>query len=378
MGHMKIPLTKPYWGAKEERAAIQALRNSTGVEGGSYSKKLAISLQKLTGSTYAFPVTSCTHGLELAMAALGITKGDEVIVPSFTMTSTANCVVLQGAIPVFADIEDTYYSLDPVDVQRKITKKTRGVIFVSYAGMAGKIQEIKELCKKHKLFFVEDAAHSIGALYNKKALGTFGDVGVYSFHGTKNISCGEGGAVLTDNKELAEKMEIYRANGTNRTAFLKGDVDKYSWVGNGTSYFLSDILSSIVISQIDQIKHIGIKRNQIASFYTKHLQNYQSLITLPKVPKGSDPNWHIYALCFKKPGHRDVFIKRMRGRGIEVSSHYVPLHSSKMGRSLNNWGDLPVTDRVAESLVRFPIYPGLTKKKLTYIIASARKVLETL
>ncbi len=441
---MYIPLTKPFWGPKEEQAVIRALRTSSGVGGGPYNRKLAGMLQKLTGSRYAFPVTSCTHGLELAMAVLDLKAGDEVIVPSFTMTSTANCVVLQGATPVFADIEDTYYSLDPADVLKKITKKTRGVIFVSYAGMAGAIREIREICRKHHLFLVEDAAHSIGASYlpagkagNKKALGTFGDIGVYSFHGTKNVSCGEGGSVVTDNRELADKMEIYRSNGTNRAAFLKGDVDKYSWVGKGTSYFLSDILSSIVISQLHQINKINIRRNQIASFYTKHLLSYQSLITLPRIPKGSDPNWHIYAICFKKPTNRDVFIQKMREQGIEVSSHYIPLHSSKMGRSIARaaWAangrvddaevgmlvsraakvqtatssidssvpkpwrhfeksylpassqdrtsrilspNLPVTDRVAASLARLPIYPGLSKKDLTYIITSARKVLEAL
>lgn len=360
---------------------MAAIRTSSGVGDGLYNRKLARMLQKLTGSTYAFPVTSCTHGLELAMAVLDLKPGDEVIVPSFTMTSTANCVVLAGATPVFADIEDTYYCLDPADVKRKITKKTRGVIFVSYAGMSGEIRKIREMCRKHKIFLVEDAAHSIGASHppagragNNKMLGTFGDVGVYSFHGTKNISCGEGGAVLTDNKQLAEKMEIYRANGTNRAAFLKGDVDKYSWVGKGTSYFLSDILANIVISQIRQIRYISKKRIQIASFYTKAFQKYKNILQLPQVPKNSVPNWHIYALLFKKSGLRDIFIKKMREKGIEVSSHYVPLHSSKMGKTISN-AILPVTDRVAENLVRLPIYPSLTQKELQYIVTSARQIL---
>ncbi|MCL4360226.1 aminotransferase class I/II-fold pyridoxal phosphate-dependent enzyme [Patescibacteria group bacterium] len=331
---MYIPLTKPYWGKAEERAAVEALRHSSGAGDGSYTKQLAGKLTKLTGMRYAIPVTSCTHGLELAMAALGIGPGDEVIVPSFTMTSTANCVVLRGATPVFADIEPLTYGLSVGDVARRITERTKGVIFVPYAGMPGDIRAIRALCRERGLFLVEDAAHAIGAYDRGKHLGTFGDIGVFSFHGTKNVSCGEGGAVVTDRKDLYDTMEIYRANGTNRTAFLAGIVDKYSWVGKGTSYFLSDILANIVSAQLDHITTINKKRNQIALYYSKQLQHYAGLFDLPRVPPGAQPNWHIYAVLFKKKTHRDLFLREMRKRGIDAAYHYVPLHSSRMGRKL--------------------------------------------
>lgn len=395
---MKIPLTKPYWGKDEERAVVKALRNTHGAGDGPFTKKLVTELQKLTGSRFVIPVTSCTHGLELALIALResgrFKPGDEVIVPSFTMSSTANAVLLAGAKPIFADIEDTYFGLDPSDVEKKITKRTKGVIFVPYAGMAGGISQIQEICKKHHLFLVEDAAHAIGSIYKNKTLGTFSDIGVYSFHGTKNVSCGEGGAVITNYQELVDIMEIYRANGTNRAAFLAGIVDKYSWVDKGTSFFLSDILASIVVSQLHQLTKINKRRNQIAAFYTKALQNYQSLIKLPTVPPKSFPNWHIYAILFKKLDHRNIFLREMRKKGIDVAYHYVPLHSSKMGKRLSRTAKvvpsrrdsqqflqsdgLPETERVWERLIRLPIYPGLTKKELEYIVASARKILKSL
>lgn len=432
---MKIPLTKPFWGKREERAAVLALRTTHGAGDGPFTKKLVTELRKLTGSRFVIPVTSCTHGLELAMVSLResgrFKPGDEVIVPSFTMSSTANAVLLAGAKPVFADIEDTYFGLDPTDVAKKITKRTKGVIFVPYAGMAGEISQIQKICKINHFFLVEDAAHAIGAVYKNKTLGTFSDIGVYSFHGTKNISCGEGGAVLTNNKDIADIMEIYRANGTNRAAFLAGIVDKYSWVDKGTSFFLSDILASIVVSQLYQLTKINKRRNQIAAFYTKALQNYQSIFKLPSVPEQSAPNWHIYAILFNKLDHRNTFLREMRKKGIDVAYHYVPLHSSKMGKSLATTGgvtfsahpsnrlmadqtlglrgndrekfkyassvsklrttvlekghplsltsnSLPVTERVWERLIRLPIYPGLTKKELEYIVTSARKILKSL
>lgn len=379
---MKIPLTKPFWTKKEENAATHALRHSTGVGDGLYSKKLVQKLQKLTGARYVFPVTSCTHGLELAMAALtsqGLLKpGDEVVIPSFTMSSTANCVILAGAKPVFADIEKTYYCIDPVDIERKITKRTRGVIIVHYAGMPCQMEEISKIAKKYKLFLVEDAAHAIGTMYKGKHLGTLGDIGVYSFHGTKNISSGEGGAVLTNDENLAKYMEIYRANGTNRNAYIRGEVDKYSWVGKGSSYFLSDILSSIVIAQLYQIDKINKLRNRIAFYYTKQLSKLEreGLLRLPKVPEHTKPNWHIYAVRFRSEDAATRFIKKMRGKGIEVSRHYVPLHSSPMGVKLGTHRThLPITETIAKTLVRLPIYPGLTKKELRYIVSSAVEIL---
>lgn len=446
---MHIPLTKPYWGKREERAAVRAIRTSSGVGDGPYTKKLIRELQKLTGVKYIFPVTSCTHGLELVMQALvhesKLNPGDEVILPSFTMSSTANAVVLAGGVPVFADIEPKFYNIDPEDIEKRISARTRGIIIVHYAGMPCYMEKIQKIAKKHNLWVVEDAAHAIGAYYKKRMLGTWGTAGVFSFHGTKNVSSGEGGVVLTNDKKLADYMDIYRANGTNRKAYLEGVVDKYSWVDKGSSFFLCDILASILIEQIHQIKTITKKRHQIASLYNKELQKLRDIVTLPTVPDQTDPNWHIYAILFHDEEKRKFFMQQMRAQGIEVSLHYVPLHSSEMGvrlrtystsltalqlkhppsqvtvipnlfrdlqhnntilvnpddsgkgvsspgitpydkqstinyqqLTINNLPILPVTDEVSRLLVRLPIYPGLTKRELKYIITTMSSVLERL
>lgn len=376
---MNIALNKPYWGRREEKVAIDAIRHTLGTGDGKYSKKMSTKLKKLLGSTYVFPVTSCTHAMDLAMATLGVGKGDEVIVPSFTMTSTANCVVLAGATPVFVDISPITYNIDPEDVKRAITKRTKGIMVVHYAGMACDMEKIMDIARKNKLFVVEDAAHAIGATYKGKALGTFGTAGAFSFHGTKNISCGEGGVLVTDDKKLADTIQIFRANGTNRHDFLKGVVSKYHWVGPGTSYFLSDILASLIYIQLDQITKINNKRGQIASYYTKKFTPYKEKIQLPIVPKGVNPNWHIYALRLPTTKVREKFMKFMGDRGIDAFIHYVPLHSSPMGKKLGGTKrELPVTKTVASTLVRLPIYPDLTKRELTYVVQTAQKAFDTL
>jgi dTDP-4-amino-4,6-dideoxygalactose transaminase len=376
---MKVPLNKPYWGKEEEHAVTRAVRTTMGTGDGPNSDLMARKLAKLLHAKYVFPVTSCTHAMDLAIATLGVGAGDEVIVPSFTMTSTANCIVLRGAKPVFVEIHPKTYNIDPQDVERAITKHTRGIMVVHYAGMGCEMEKIVRIAKKHKLFIVEDAAHSIGASYKGKMLGTWGTAGAFSFHGTKNVACGEGGALVTNDKKLADKIEIYRANGTNRHAFLKGIVPLYHWIGEGTSYFLSDILASVVNTQLDKLRSITNKRIQIASYYTKSFAKFGDVVQLPVVPTGARPNWHIYALKFKTAGARRTFQKKMREAGIEALTHYVSLHASPMGRALGGMRRrLPVTDDVAATLLRLPIYPGLTRKEQAYVVKTARTILATL
>lgn len=376
---MRIPLNKPYWGKEEEQAVARAVQTTLGTGDGPNSALMVQKLAKLLHAKFVFPVTSCTHAMDLAIATLGVGAGDEVIVPSFTMTSTANCIVLRGAKPVFVDIDPITFNIDPKDITRAITKRTRGIMVVHYAGMGCEMEKIARIAKKHKLFIVEDAAHAIGASYKGRMLGTWGTAGAFSFHGTKNVACGEGGALVTNDKKLADKIEVFRANGTNRQAFLKGIVPLYHWVGEGTSYFLSDILASVVNTQLDKLRIINNKRKQIASYYTKSFAKFSNVVQLPVVPAGARPNWHIYALKFKTADARREFQKKMRARGIEVSTHYVALHASPMGRSLGGMRRrLPVTDDVASTLVRLPIYPGLTHKEQRYITKTARSILASL
>jgi len=369
-----ISLHKPYWGEKESTIIRQALRKSDGVGDGAYTKKLVDLTKKITHAVYAYTVPSCTHGLELACRALGIGPGDEVIVPSFTLSSTANCVVLTGARPVFADIEENTYGIDPKSIIWLITKKTKGIIVVHYAGMPCQMEEIQKIAKKHKLFIIEDAAHCIGAYYKGNMLGTLGDIGVYSFHGTKNVCSGEGGMVVTNNKILAEKMDIFRSNGTNRSAFLDHRVSLYTWVAPGSSFLMSDILAALLIPQMKVLSSITKKRTEIAQQYMNAFRKMKN-VHLPSVPKGATPNWHIYAIRFEKASQAQLFTANMKGHGVTVTRHYVPLHSSPMGKLLskNSFQKLPVVEQVAETLVRLPIYPGLTQKQTTYIITTAKR-----
>jgi len=377
---MNIPFNKPYWGVEEIKAVTKSIRTGLGTGDGPNTKLLIEKLQKILGVSFVLPVTSCTHGLEMIIACLGIGKGDEVIVPSFTMSSTANAVVLTGATPVFADIEEERYTIDPKDVKRHITPHTKGIILVHYAGIPCLMEELLSLAKKHHLFIVEDAAHAIGSFYKRKALGTFGDAGAFSFHGTKNICCGEGGAVVTRNKNLSDMMEVYRANGTNRRDYLRGMVDKYTWVGKGTSFFLSDILASMLVAQVKKIPIINAKRMQIAQTYTHAFGKYRDIVTLPVVPVHTQPNWHIYGIRFKKEVYANIFLDEMHKKGIGASTHYVPLHSSPMGRKIcrRSFEHLPVTESVAKTLVRLPIYPGLTEKEVRYVTETATSILEKL
>ncbi len=378
---MKIPLHKPYWGASAEAAVIHAMRTGAGTADGDESMGMRTRLEKITGATYAIPVTNCTHAMEAAVACLGAHIGDEVIVPSFTLASTATAVLARGATPVFADIDPQTYSLDPISVERLITKKTVGIITVHYAGFAGPhFDALRLLAKKHHLWIVEDAAHCIGAEYKHRALGTFGEAGALSFHGTKNVAAGEGGAILTNRSRLASKMEIYRSIGTDRMAFLKGKVSAYRWVGEGSSFMLSDLLAALINVQLDQIDMIHADRTRIAHAYTRAFEGFLGKIQLPSVPFGmTQSNWHIYALTFQTGAQRDMFLSRMHEKNIGVSSHYMPLHVSPMGKKFVRAAyTLPVTEHVARTIVRMPIYAGMTQNELEYTITTAQKVLTSL
>lgn len=377
---MRIPLHKPLWGKKAEDAVLHAMRTGAGVADGPFSQEMRLKLKKITGAKYALPVTNCTHAMETIVAGLGAKAGDEVIVPSFTLASTATAVMIRGARPVFADIDPVTYSLDPKDVEKRITKRTVGIMTVHYAGMSGPhFDALRTLAHSHKLWVAEDAAHCIGAKYRDKHLGSFGIAGAFSFHGTKNVACGEGGAIITDNSALSDKMEIIRAIGTDRQAFLQGKVSIYQWVGEGSSYFLSDIFAALVNIQLDQIDRINKDRNQIVLNYSKSFSSYADKVQLPIMPKGmTQPNWHIYALKFRSVDMRKQFVSRMHEKQIEVSTHYVPLHTSPMGKSFGNRYHLPVTEDVAATLVRMPVYAAMTAAELEYTITTAEKVLKAL
>lgn len=369
-----IPLHKPFWGRDEEKAAILAMRSGTGIGDLSYSELLSKELSKLIGVKYTLPTGSGTASLELACAYV-LKKGDEVILPSFTFSSCANAVLLAGGEPVFADIDIQTYNIDPLELHKLITKKTKAIIVVHYAGMSCNMDQINKIAENYKLLVIEDAAHALGAKYQGKYLGTIGAIGCYSFHGTKNAVSGEGGAFVTNDPRINKIAEIIREKGTNRSSFMRGERRKYSWVRVGRSLILSDILSAIALVQIRKLNQITTLRQKKAEYLLKKLNSLSSKIILPVVSPGTDPNWHIFAIRVPKSSRSRV-IKDLKLYGIEAAFHFLPLHTSVMGQQLGyKKGDLPVTEEVSSTLIRLPIYPQLKNSEIDYIVDVLKKIL---
>lgn len=369
-----IPLHKPFWGRDEEKAAILAMRSGTGIGDLSYSELLSKELSKLIGVKYTLPTGSGTASLELACAYV-LKKGDEVILPSFTFSSCANAVLLAGGKPVFADIDIQTYNIDPLELHKLITKKTKAIIVVHYAGMACNMDQINKIAENYKLLVIEDAAHALGAKYQGKYLGTIGAIGCYSFHGTKNAVSGEGGAFVTNDPRINKIAEIIREKGTNRSSFMRGERRKYSWVRVGRSLILSDILSAIALVQIRKLNQITTLRQKKAEYLLKKLNSLSSKIILPVVSPGTDPNWHIFAIRVPKSSRSRV-IKDLKLYGIEAAFHFLPLHTSVMGQQLNyKKRDFPITEEVSSTLIRLPIYPQLKNSEVDYMVDVLKKIL---
>src|SRR3990167_7092358 len=369
-----IPLHKTFWGKEEEKAAVQAIRQGTGIGDLAFSEVLEKEISKKLDVSYVLPTGSGTAALELACALL-LKRGQEVIVPSFTFSSCANAILLAGAKPVFCDIDINTYNIDPAEIEKKITKKTKAIMVVHYAGMTCAIDKILEIANENKLYVIEDAAHALGATFNGKNLGTIGDIGCFSFHGTKNAASGEGGVFVTKDKKIFKNAEIIREKGTNRSSFMRGERKKYSWVKVGRSLILSDILSAIALEQIKKLEQITQLRKKNAEYFLKKLRKLSSKIILPVVSEGTDPNWHIVAIRVPRM-MRDRIIKGLREFGIESAFHYLPLHTSQMGKKLGyKKGDLPVTEEVASTLIRLPMYPRLKKSEMDYMVAALEKVI---
>jgi dTDP-4-amino-4,6-dideoxygalactose transaminase len=362
---MDIPFTQPFVGEAERRAVADAVQQSVLHGDGPISERVQAQLREWLGVHCALLTTSCTHALEMAMIALDIGPGDEVIMPSFTFVSTANAVVLRGATPVFAEIRPDTLNLDPADVERKITPRTKVIAPVHYAGIACDMDALQDLADTHDLAIVEDAAQGVDAYYKEQPLGTFGDIGCYSFHDTKNVTSGEGGAFLTNDPEIAERSEIVREKGTNRSAFFRGEVDKYSWVDEGSSYLPSDILAALLEAQLARREEIRTLRKQVWDAYYEALEPFAQdrLITLPTVPDYARPNYHIFYIRTQTPGARNELLDALKAAGIGATFHYIPLHSSPYGRNtLGCTEDLDITQHCSETLIRLPLYPQLADR----------------
>ena len=343
---------------------------------GAFTRRAEAALQAVLGSPRVLLTTSCTHALEMAALLLDIGPGDEVAGPSFTFVSSFNAFVLRGARPVFADVRPDTLNLDPASLERVVTSRTRAIVAMHYAGVGCDMDAITAIAARRGIPVVEDNAHGLFGAWRGRPLGTFGVLSALSFHETKNITCGEGGALAINDAALIDRAEILREKGTDRSRFFRGQVDKYSWRDIGSSYVPSDILAAFLFAQLERRDEIQRERRRRWDVYRDELAPWAAShgVGLPAVPDECDQPGHLFYLLLPTGEARDAFISHMRAHQITAVFHYLPLHLSDMGRRFGGRpGDCPVTEHVSPRLVRLPLSAGLTDDEQQRIIAVTRE-----
>lgn len=357
-----IPFNKPYMTGKELENIRLAHANGHLSGDGPFTKRCHAWLEDRVGSRKALLTHSCTAALEMAAILLDLGEGDEVIMPSYTFVSTANAFVLRGAVPIFVDIRPDTLNIDEKLIEQAITPRTKAICVVHYAGVACEMDIIMAIAERHGLKVVEDAAQAIFSTYKGRALGSFGDLAALSFHETKNVISGEGGALLINNPSLAERAEVIREKGTNRSKFFRGQVDKYTWVDLGSSFLPSELIAAFLLAQLDEAQAITDRRLAIWNRYHAWAAplEREGLLQRPVVPQTCTHNAHMYYLVLASLDARSSFIEQLKADGVGTVFHYIPLHSSPAGRHFGRAsGDLIHTDALSERLVRLPLWIGL-------------------
>ncbi|SDY41945.1 dTDP-4-amino-4,6-dideoxygalactose transaminase [Jannaschia faecimaris] len=345
---------------------------------GQFTKLCSQSIVAQTGAQDALLTHSCTAALEMAAILSDIQPGDEVIMPSFTFVSTANAVALRGGVPVFVDIDPVSLNLCPEQTQLAITSKTRAIFAVHYASVIAEMDVLAEISTDHGLLLVEDAAQAFGASFKGRKAGSFGDLAAFSFHETKNIVSGEGGALVINRPDLVERAEIIREKGTNRSRFMRGSVDKYTWVDIGSSFLPGELIAAFLYGQLEKARQITDRRRVICDRYAAGLASLaeRGRVRLPAPMPDRTGNGHMFYLLMRDRADRDTFITAMREREMTTPFHYVPLHSApaglKFGRAV---GPMTVTDAISASLVRLPLYYTMTDAQQDNVIAEILQIL---
>jgi dTDP-4-amino-4,6-dideoxygalactose transaminase len=371
MPEYRIPFNKPCLTGSEMLYVANAIILGHSAGDGSYSRSCQSFLERQLGVARALLTTSCTHALELAALLLEIKPGDEVIVPSYTFVSTVNAFVLRGARPVFADIRRDTLNMDERLIGSLITPRTRAIVPVHYAGVGCEMDDIMAIARRHGVPVVEDNAHGLFARYKGRPLGTFGALATQSFHETKNITCGEGGALLINDAGYIRRAEILRDKGTNRKQFLRGEIDKYTWVDVGSSYPPSDILAAFLLAQLEKSGEILARRTAIWNYYDHHLAAWAEAqgVQRPFIPNYCEQAYHMYYLVMPSSEARQRLIERLAERGVLGVFHYTPLNTSAMGRRLGGRpGQCPVTESISDRLVRLPFYNSLSTEELERVV----------
>lgn len=361
-----IPFNKPFIAGKELYYIAQAVTFGQLAGDGHFTRTCAAFLEERFRIHKVMMVPSCTAALELAAMLCDLGPDDEVILPSYTFVSTANAVVRLGAKPIFVDIRPDTLNLDENLIEQAITPRTKAIVVVHYAGVSCEMDSIAAVAAKHGLLLIEDAAQGVNAFYHGRPLGSIGHLGAYSFHETKNFICGEGGAICINSPELVERAEILRDKGTNRRQFLRGQVDKYTWVDVGSSYVPSELACAFLYGQLEMMKEISSRRGEIYQRYVDYLSPLAAdgFLRLPCIPAGCESNYHIFYVLLEASHARDALMQYLAQNGILAVFHYVPLHSSPMGQKVGYAaGTLPVTEDLSGRLLRLPLFYSMTEEE---------------
>ena len=359
---MTIPFNRPYMTGTELTNIAQAHANHQLAGDGAFTRRCQEWLEQRTGALKALLTHSCTSALEMAALLVGVKSGDEVIMPSYTFASTANAFVLRGAVPVFVDVREDTLNLDERLVRKAITARTRAIVVVHYAGIACDMEAIMAIAAERSLLVIEDAAQGIMSTYRGRTLGSIGHLGALSFHETKNIISGEGGALLVNDPAFADRAEILWEKGTNRRQFFRGQVDKYTWVDVGSSFLPSELIAAFLWAQMEEASSMTRRRLALWARYHAAFEplEREGRVRRPRVPPGCEHNAHLYYLLMPSLEQRTALIRDLKARDINAVFHYVPLHSSPAGKRFGRAsGTLAVTDGVSERLVRLPMWIGL-------------------
>lgn len=374
---MRISFNRPPFVGKETEYIKEAVEKNGMICGdGPFTKKCSQWMKERFQTKNVLLTTSCTHALEMAAFLADIQPGDEVIMPSYTFVSTADAFVLRGATCVFVDIRPDTMNIDETKIEEAITEKTKAIVPVHYAGVSCAMDEIMAIAKKYNLKVVEDAAQGVNAFYKGKALGTIGDFGCYSFHETKNYSMGEGGAILFQDDRYLEPAEILREKGTNRSQYFRGQIDKYTWVGYGSSYLPSDMNAAYLWAQLEEADKINDKRLSIWNFYHEELKELEDkgVLERPYIPEYATHNAHMYYIKVKDLRVRTKLLAYLKERGILSVFHYVPLHSAKAGKKFGRFhGEDVYTTKESERLCRLPMYYSLSLEEAAEVVKALKE-----
>ncbi len=375
-----IPFNRPPFTGTELDAVRQVIESGKLCGDGPFTALCRQEIVRQTGAKDALLTHSCTSALEMAAILSDIGPGDEVIMPSFTFVSTANAVVLRGGVPVFVDIAPDSLNLCPNQVAGAVTARTKAIFAVHYAGMIAEMDALADICAKHGLMLVEDAAQALGASFRGSQAGSLGDMATFSFHETKNIVSGEGGALTINRPELVERAEIIREKGTNRSSFMRGEVDKYTWVDIGSSFLPGELIAAFLHSQLQRVDEITERRRSLCARYARAFAPLADTgrLRIPAELPDRQGNGHIFYLILTDRAERDRFVARMREKGISAPFHYVPLHSAPAGRQFSRQhGPLSVTDDLAGRLVRLPLFFNMTDAMQEEVIEVAMDILDS-